>query len=486
MEARGGFWVRFGARLLDVLVVAAASGVVFCVARPSLVFSCLLVCLIGVAYEAALTASGGRTLGKMATGTKVVMMDGGALPPAAALSRALSHFASALPLCAGYTRAGLSKDKRGFHDLIAGTKVVYVDPQKTAETGRTYQDGQGLMFGASLFMGAVFTLPAIVMTAVVVVPRIAASRRAGDVDGPESFPANKASLERLLMKNERLKLVQDESVSNGLRKLLYLPLGSRPGSRSMRACGVFTDGAKVYRLIDGIRSEVFGAGLQNCLREAASAPAAKIRDPQAYCMKGVLRAFVTGDLADLSNIDSSDKPGAALAMAAFDTENEAGAAAESCASTLRAGGPMVVPFEKYGFVLLCRKDGGLMNLDWYTNKSFRAWNPALAASASSESDKNNLRALRSALSAYRDENSGSYPVDLQELVPKRLVAVPPARTSPYHPDSSSVRYFKSLDDNSAADTGGWGYVNNTKDKDFGNLFINCTHTDAKGKSWDSY
>jgi uncharacterized RDD family membrane protein YckC len=486
MEARAGFWIRFGARLLDVLVIAVASGVVIGVVSPPRALSCLLVCLIGVFYDASLTGRGGRTLGKMAAGIKVVTMDGGDVPIRTALLRSLSYLASALPLCAGYTRAGLSKDKRGFHDLIVGTKVVYTDPQKAEELGRIYQDGQGLMFGASLFVGAVFTLPVIVITTAVVVPRLAASRRAGDVDGPESFPADKASLERLLMKNEHLKLAQDEPISNGLRKLLYLPLSAQPGSRTMRACGVFTDGGRVYQMIDGIRSEVFGVGLQKCLQEAASAPTAKIRDPQTYCTKAILRAFITGDLADLSDIDSSDKPGAARAMADLDTENETGAATESCAASLRAGGSSVVPFEKYGFVLLCREDSGLMNLNWYTNKSFRAWNPALAASAGSESDKDNLRALRSALSAYRDENHGSYPADLQELVPKRLVAVPPARTPPYHPDSRVVHYFKSLDDNSAADTGGWGYVNNPRDKDFGNLFINCTHTDARGKSWDSY
>lgn len=36
------------------------------------------------------------------------------------------------------------------------------------------------------------------------------------------------------------------------------------------------------------------------------------------------------------------------------------------------------------------------------------------------------------------------------------------------------------------DVGGWSYVNNPRSRDFGNVFVNCTHSDGAGKSWDSY
>jgi hypothetical protein len=49
-----------------------------------------------------------------------------------------------------------------------------------------------------------------------------------------------------------------------------------------------------------------------------------------------------------------------------------------------------------------------------------------------------------------------------------------------------VHYYWSFRDKSVADEGGWGYVNNPADPEFGRVFVNCTHTDAKGVRWDHY
>jgi hypothetical protein len=46
----------------------------------------------------------------------------------------------------------------------------------------------------------------------------------------------------------------------------------------------------------------------------------------------------------------------------------------------------------------------------------------------------------------------------------------------WHPDSSAVLFSQQADD-----SGGWAV-----DPDTGLLFVNCTHTDAKGKKWAAY
>lgn len=102
--------------------------------------------------------------------------------------------------------------------------------------------------------------------------------------------------------------------------------------------------------------------------------------------------------------------------------------------------------------------------------------------------KGNLGALRSAMSIYYGDMEGQYPAELQALTTdgKYLTTIPSARTPNFHADSAAVQNFDAMIDASQSDAGGWGYVNNPKSPDWGNVFINCTHTDTRGKSWNSY
>jgi hypothetical protein len=36
------------------------------------------------------------------------------------------------------------------------------------------------------------------------------------------------------------------------------------------------------------------------------------------------------------------------------------------------------------------------------------------------------------------------------------------------------------------DAGGWGYDNTVGDGWYGNIIVNCTHTDTKGTIWTAY
>ena len=76
-----------------------------------------------VGYLVAFTA-GGQTLGKMATGIKVVATDAGSIDVGQALKRTVAWILLAIPAGLGFLTAVLSRDHRGLHDRFAGTRVV--------------------------------------------------------------------------------------------------------------------------------------------------------------------------------------------------------------------------------------------------------------------------------------------------------------------------------------------------------------------------
>lgn len=107
----------------------------------------------------------------------------------------------------------------------------------------------------------------------------------------------------------------------------------------------------------------------------------------------------------------------------------------------------------------------------------------LTRMGSEGASRGNLGAIRSALSIYYGDTAGVYPSSLNSLTEggKYLREIPMAIVPYYHRDSSKVTFGKVPDD-----SGGWVYDNDPKDKDFGLVFVNCTHTDTKGSSWNSY
>lgn len=97
--------------------------------------------------------------------------------------------------------------------------------------------------------------------------------------------------------------------------------------------------------------------------------------------------------------------------------------------------------------------------------------------------KGNLGAIRSALSIYYGDMEGYYPLTVEPLTVsgKYLSSIPKAKTQGRHPDSAHVAYGRAPDD-----AGGWFYDNVPGDGNYGTLWINCTHTDAKGSAWTTY
>ena len=130
-----GFWIRAVAALVDLAIyglVQASLGklagvlvdIDFAGSPP---FQGLLVAhtfLFASLYAILLHWLGGQTLGKLLVGARVVASDGGPLTLGAAVLRYLGYFVSCATLGLGYAMVGLRQDKRGLHDLVAGTRVV--------------------------------------------------------------------------------------------------------------------------------------------------------------------------------------------------------------------------------------------------------------------------------------------------------------------------------------------------------------------------
>jgi uncharacterized RDD family membrane protein YckC len=77
-----------------------------------------------VAYFVLCHGTAGQTVGKRLVGVRVVDGQGAPIGYVRALGRYVATVLAALPLGLGLALAGLRPDRRGVHDLLAGTRVV--------------------------------------------------------------------------------------------------------------------------------------------------------------------------------------------------------------------------------------------------------------------------------------------------------------------------------------------------------------------------
>lgn len=104
-------------------------------------------------------------------------------------------------------------------------------------------------------------------------------------------------------------------------------------------------------------------------------------------------------------------------------------------------------------------------------------------------NRSNLSSLRSAVGLYYSDKEGQYPECLEALVPGgRYLTEDPSlcQGSPFYSPHWRSRAAVSHPSRTAQDSGRWGYVDNPKDAEFGQVFIDCSHTDSRGARWDSY
>jgi prepilin-type N-terminal cleavage/methylation domain-containing protein len=101
------------------------------------------------------------------------------------------------------------------------------------------------------------------------------------------------------------------------------------------------------------------------------------------------------------------------------------------------------------------------------------------------SSKGNLGALRSTLSIYYGDMEGQYPTQLIGLTMsgKYIAQIPVAKTPNYHPDTSAEGDGPT---HTSQDTATWWFNNVTAAANYGDVSIDCTHTDTKGTIWSQY
>jgi uncharacterized RDD family membrane protein YckC len=128
-----GFWRRFGAAIIDGIILGIAQTIVFrrSVFRtfafaPGIFFRSYVWSMVfGWLYYALMESSVKQaTLGKMLIGIKVTDLDGNRIPFGKATARHFSKIISGLILFIGYIMAGFTEKKQALHDIIAGTLVV--------------------------------------------------------------------------------------------------------------------------------------------------------------------------------------------------------------------------------------------------------------------------------------------------------------------------------------------------------------------------
>jgi len=148
----GGFWMRFGARTIDGIVLGVPLLILAALLIPNLIrtrgaapnpalagiaaftvtfFLCYFVVLI--CYEVLFLRYRGATPGKMACGLKVVRSDGSSLGWGASIGRfvmwnvvtsGIPYLNFILMLISGIM-TGTDGEKRALHDRVCNTRVVY-------------------------------------------------------------------------------------------------------------------------------------------------------------------------------------------------------------------------------------------------------------------------------------------------------------------------------------------------------------------------
>lgn len=133
----GGFWIRFGAKFIDGLILwflQMAIVLVFTgsiaitrnetVAGVGMIFVHFFSFALRLGYSVFFIGKYQATPGKMACGLKVITEDGGQVSYARALGRHFAEILSSLILCIGYLMCIWDEEKRCLHDRICNTRVV--------------------------------------------------------------------------------------------------------------------------------------------------------------------------------------------------------------------------------------------------------------------------------------------------------------------------------------------------------------------------
>lgn len=131
-----GFWIRFAAKFLDLLIIGI---VIFIPAfmmlfgarnNPGAYFGMQLTLQLGsvfvmVLYSGFFLGKYGATPGKMVCQIKVVNAEGGKIGYGLSFGRSLGEVLSRMICCIGYIMVAFDSEKRSLHDRMCNTRVIY-------------------------------------------------------------------------------------------------------------------------------------------------------------------------------------------------------------------------------------------------------------------------------------------------------------------------------------------------------------------------
>lgn len=116
---------RLIALIIDSVLVGIVGNIIGWIAgEPTL--GTIVTIAIGIAYQVAFLSfiGNGQTPGKMLLGLRVVSSGGGGVSPLSAGLRYIGYLISGFVCALGYLWAIWDADSKGWHDYIAGTRVV--------------------------------------------------------------------------------------------------------------------------------------------------------------------------------------------------------------------------------------------------------------------------------------------------------------------------------------------------------------------------
>lgn len=134
-----GFWIRFGAKIIDGIILWVVNMVTTMAttlllttskspetAIVAALLNFLIQISVAIAYNAYFLSSKYQaTPGKMACGLKVITADGGTVSAWRAVGRYFAEILSSLILMIGYIMVAFDEEKRALHDRICNTRVIY-------------------------------------------------------------------------------------------------------------------------------------------------------------------------------------------------------------------------------------------------------------------------------------------------------------------------------------------------------------------------
>jgi uncharacterized RDD family membrane protein YckC len=124
---RAGFWIRFGAALIDGLIVGVVSNLIFRAIGVSTAVSELISLVLSLSYFTYFEGSTGQTLGKRAVGIRVIGFDSGeTIGYGRAATRYVASLLSGLCIFIGYLWMLWDREKQTWHDKLSTSVVVPV------------------------------------------------------------------------------------------------------------------------------------------------------------------------------------------------------------------------------------------------------------------------------------------------------------------------------------------------------------------------